>query len=103
MNSPTPLSVSQLNSQVRRLLETRYGNVEVEGEISNFSAPQSGHWYFTLKDDKAQMSCGAEKLEISAPQDIWAKTCASRSPKTAIWCGWAGTSASTSSAGATSS
>ena len=45
-----PLSVSELNSQVKGELERRFRDVWVEGEIHNFSAPYSGHWYFTLHD-----------------------------------------------------
>lgn len=45
-----PLSVSELNAEVRSSLEKRFRDVWVEGEIINFSAPRSGHWYFTLHD-----------------------------------------------------
>jgi exodeoxyribonuclease VII large subunit len=51
------VSVSQLNRSARRLLEGEFDLVYVEGEISNFANPSSGHWYFTLKDDKAQLRC----------------------------------------------
>jgi exodeoxyribonuclease VII large subunit len=51
------LSVSQLNRQVKRLLESHFGFVWVEGEISNLARPGSGHWYFTLKDDNGQVRC----------------------------------------------
>lgn len=50
-------SVSQLNREAKRLLATHFLLVKVEGEISNFSAPSSGHWYFTLKDNQAQIRC----------------------------------------------
>ena len=50
-------SVSQLNRSVRNLLETQLPMLWVEGEISNFARPGSGHWYLTLKDDKAQVRC----------------------------------------------
>lgn len=50
-------SVSQLNREAKRLLATHFLTVRVEGEISNFSAPSSGHWYFTLKDAQAQIRC----------------------------------------------
>ena len=50
-------SVSQLNRQARVLLEERFNIVWVRGEISNFHRPGSGHWYFTLKDDAAQVRC----------------------------------------------
>jgi len=49
------LTVSQLTAQVKDLLETSFPAVWVSGEISNFSRPSSGHCYFTLKDDAAQM------------------------------------------------
>ncbi|MGP4845911.1 exodeoxyribonuclease VII large subunit [Marinobacter sp. 1Y8] len=59
--SPKPraraLSVSELNHQVRHLLEVSFLQVWVEGEISSFSRPASGHWYFTLKDAKSQVKC----------------------------------------------
>lgn len=51
------ISVSQLNRSARRLLEMHFQQVWVEGEISNFACPSSGHWYFSLKDDKAQVRC----------------------------------------------
>lgn len=50
-------SVSQLNRRARQLLETHLSLLWVEGEISNLSRPTSGHWYFTLKDDSAQIRC----------------------------------------------
>src|SRR5215211_5659485 len=50
-----PLSVTELTSQVRGALEARFSSVWVEGEISNFKAAQSGHWYFTVKDEGAQL------------------------------------------------
>lgn len=51
------LSISELNKTVKGLLETEFSLIYVEGEISNFSRPSSGHWYFTLKDEKAQIRC----------------------------------------------
>src|ERR1041384_7966080 len=50
-----PVSVSELTSQIRGTLEKRFASVWVEGEISNFRAHSSGHWYFTLKDEFAQV------------------------------------------------
>jgi exodeoxyribonuclease VII large subunit len=41
--------------QVRGALEARFASVWVEGEISNFKMAQSGHWYFTIKDESAQL------------------------------------------------
>jgi exodeoxyribonuclease VII large subunit len=50
-----PLSVTELTMQVRGALESRFASVWVEGEISNFKAADSGHWYFTIKDSGAQL------------------------------------------------
>jgi exodeoxyribonuclease VII large subunit len=58
--SDTPartLTVSELNRQVRTLLESHFDYLWVEGEVSNFVAPGSGHWYFSLKDGNAQVRC----------------------------------------------
>ena len=49
------LSVSDLTTQLKGHLETGFPSVWVTGEISNFARPQSGHCYFTLKDDGAQI------------------------------------------------
>lgn len=50
-----PVSVSELTASIRNALENRFSFVWVEGEISNFRAHNSGHWYFTLKDEFAQL------------------------------------------------
>ncbi len=55
MPSETAITVSQLNRRVRTLLEQGVGRLWVEGEISNMSRPASGHIYFSLKDDAAQV------------------------------------------------
>lgn len=57
MTNPNIFTVSRLNSEVRLLLENEMGIVWLVGEISNFSAPVSGHWYLTLKDSRAQVKC----------------------------------------------
>ena len=60
INNPSErqiFSVSQLNRSVRHLIETQLPLLWVEGEISNFARPASGHWYLTLKDDQAQVRC----------------------------------------------
>jgi exodeoxyribonuclease VII large subunit len=53
----TILTVSELTRVVREILEGRIGEVWVEGEISNLRKQSSGHHYFTLKDDRAQIAC----------------------------------------------
>ncbi|MGF1730310.1 exodeoxyribonuclease VII large subunit [Photobacterium kasasachensis] len=50
-------TVSSLNAQVRLILENEMGVVWLVGELSNLSMPVSGHWYFTLKDSRAQVKC----------------------------------------------
>ena len=51
------LTVSELTARVRDLLSKNFMDVLVEGEVSNCREAQSGHIYFTLKDDKAQVRC----------------------------------------------
>lgn len=55
MNSA--ISVSTLNTQIKSLLETTFINVYVEGEISNLTYHNSGHIYFSIKDEKSTISC----------------------------------------------
>jgi exodeoxyribonuclease VII large subunit len=50
-------TVSRLNKEVRLLLESGLPVLWLEGELSNFAAPASGHWYFSLKDSQAQVRC----------------------------------------------
>jgi len=50
-------TVSELTGRIRELLAAAFAGVWVEGEISNFRDAQSGHLYFTLKDDRAQVKC----------------------------------------------
>ncbi|NKB46208.1 MAG: exodeoxyribonuclease VII large subunit [Legionellales bacterium] len=50
-------TVSQLNQTTRLLLEHELGQIWIEGELSNLSRPHSGHLYFSLKDDQAQIRC----------------------------------------------
>jgi exodeoxyribonuclease VII large subunit len=51
------LTVAELTRNIRGLLETRFGAVWVQGEISNYKLHPSGHQYFTLKDARAQIAC----------------------------------------------
>jgi exodeoxyribonuclease VII large subunit len=69
------LSVTQLMRRMKNLLEIQIGEVWVEGEVSNLKKQGSGHWYFSLKDEGAQISCamfgarkrvGADALEDGA-------------------------------------
>ena len=70
---PRVFTVSDLVRGVARTVEGRFGMVAVEGEISNFSTPRSGHLYFTLRDAEAQLPAvmfrsQAERLKF-APHD----------------------------------
>src|SRR4030095_9996025 len=51
------LTVSELTRAIRATLETKFGAVWVQGEISNYRLQPSGHRYFTLKDQRAAISC----------------------------------------------
>ena len=56
-SKPSALTVSELNRQVKRMLEVSYAQVWGVGELSSLARPSSGHWYFSLKDTKAQIRC----------------------------------------------
>lgn len=76
------LSVTQLLRRMKNLLELQVGEVWVEGEVSNLRRQPSGHWYFSLKDDCAQISCamfganrrqGADMVEDGAKLRVFAE------------------------------
>ncbi|HEY2274822.1 MAG TPA: exodeoxyribonuclease VII large subunit [Steroidobacteraceae bacterium] len=58
-------TVSRLNREVRSVLERALSVIWVEGELSNFSQPASGHWYFSLKDRGAQLRCVMFRMQNS--------------------------------------
>ncbi|MGI9307942.1 MAG: exodeoxyribonuclease VII large subunit [Gammaproteobacteria bacterium] len=58
------LSISQLNREARKLLESGLARVWVAGEISNIARPASGHVYFSLKDQKAQVRCAMWRTSV---------------------------------------
>ena len=53
--NPQVFTVTELTKQLRRLIEGKFGEVTVEGELSNVRMPPSGHCYFTIKDEAAQI------------------------------------------------
>jgi exodeoxyribonuclease VII large subunit len=67
------ISVSEITSHIKRTLEEDFSQVKVIGEISNFKAHVSGHWYFTLKDSNASINCtmwrGINNYVFFTPQD----------------------------------
>lgn len=67
------LTVSKLNRLARTILETEIGQIWLSAEISNFVAASSGHWYFTLKDQRAQvkgaMFKGANRRIVQKPKE----------------------------------
>jgi exodeoxyribonuclease VII large subunit len=70
-----PWTVSDLSRFLRALLESEplLQNIWVHGEISNLTRPKSGHWYFTLKDQTAQLPCvmwrSTAELQVRIPKD----------------------------------
>jgi len=66
-------SVSELNATAKLALEQEIGLIWLEAELSNLSRPASGHWYFSLKDKKAQIRCaffkGRNRLLNFSPED----------------------------------
>jgi len=61
--APKIYNVSELTEEIQNLLEERFDFVWVEGEISNFSAPVSGHYYMVLKDEKTQIRAVMFRLQ----------------------------------------
>ncbi|MBR4140948.1 MAG: exodeoxyribonuclease VII large subunit, partial [Campylobacter sp.] len=60
------MTVSELNEQAKTLLETSFSLVEVVGEVSKFTKnATSGHWYFTIKDEKSAVDCAMFKFANS--------------------------------------
>src|SRR5215831_14007282 len=59
---------SELTRQIRGTLETKFGSVWVQGEISNYKLHPSGHQYFTLKDQRAQISCVIWRDTMAPPR-----------------------------------
>ncbi|MEI8290458.1 MAG: exodeoxyribonuclease VII large subunit [Verrucomicrobiota bacterium] len=66
------LSVGELTSDIKRLLERQVGRVWVGGEITNLRAQSSGHAYFTLKDAAAQLSCVLFRGTAAAQRNLLA-------------------------------
>jgi exodeoxyribonuclease VII large subunit len=64
------LTVSELTTSVRRLLENELGDVWVTGEVTNLRVQASGHVYFTLKDATAQLSCVLFRNEAVANREF---------------------------------
>lgn len=73
MPEPNILTVARLTYEIKNLLEDSFEDVIVTGELSNFKDHYSGHWYFTLKDADAQISCSMwssnNKKVFFKPQD----------------------------------
>src|SRR6187200_1958512 len=62
------LTVSELTRSIRGTLETKFRTVWVQGEISNYKLHPSGHQYFTLKDQRAQIACVIWRDTVSPPR-----------------------------------
>ena len=64
-NNQEIISVSDVNNLAKGLLEKDLSNVWIQGEISSFTAHGSGHWYFTIKDQKSSLDCVMFKFDNS--------------------------------------
>lgn len=66
-------SVSDLTKEIKIVLEEGFGDIQVQGELSNFKAHVSGHWYFSLKDSDATINCtmwrGINNYVFFTPKD----------------------------------
>lgn len=80
--APKALSVTQLCRRIKNVVEIEVGELWIEGEVSNLKKQASGHWYFSLKDDGAQIQCamfgarkrsGHEALEDGARVRVFAE------------------------------
>src|SRR5512137_64510 len=56
-------TVSEFTDKIKEILEREYPSVWIQGEISNFRSAPSGHFYFTLKDESAQIRCVMFRLQ----------------------------------------
>lgn len=81
-SAPKALTVTQLLRRMKNMLESQVGELWVEGEVSNLKKQGSGHWYFSLKDEGAQIQCamfgaakrpGAAALEDGAQVRVFAE------------------------------
>ena len=76
---PQKLTVSRLVELIREVVESNFFVVTVEGEVSNFATPASGHWYFTLKDGQSQLRAvmfrSRNRLVVRPPADGLAVVC----------------------------
>lgn len=68
------LTVTQLNENIKSLLEASFDTLWVEGEISNLRRPSSGHVYFTLKDEKSQIRAVIFKILPFQRQPLWSRS-----------------------------
>ena len=71
--SVTPYTVSQITARIRDCLEDAFYEIWVEGEVSDLRVPSSGHTYFMLKDEQAQLRCvlfkGNQRFLKFRPED----------------------------------
>ncbi|MCP4827572.1 MAG: exodeoxyribonuclease VII large subunit, partial [Proteobacteria bacterium] len=69
---PSVYQVSEFTREVRAVLEGRFSEIWITGEVSNLATPASGHIYFSLKDDRAQIRCAmfrSRRLKYSGDLD----------------------------------
>lgn len=66
----TIYTVTQINNNADNILQTKFGNISIQGEISSFNISPSGHAYYTLKDDSSELSCVMFSGQFEKYKDI---------------------------------
>ena len=70
----TIYTVTQINNNVDNLLQTKFENISIKGEISSFNISPRGHAYYTLKDQSSELSCIMFSGQLTNYKDInWYK------------------------------
>ena len=62
----TPKSVSEISNEIKRFIEGNFNNVYIKGEIFGAKRADSGHWYFSLKDEQAVLSAVCRRSTASS-------------------------------------
>tara|TARA_B100001250_G_C19774668_1_gene778968 strand:+ start:279 stop:1481 length:1203 start_codon:yes stop_codon:yes gene_type:complete len=66
----TTYTVTQINNNVDNLLQTKFANISIQGEISSFNISPSGHAYYTLKDESSELSCVMFSSQLKKYKEI---------------------------------
>ena len=66
----TIYTVTQINNNADNILQKKFDNISIQGEISSFNISPSGHAYYTLKDDTSELSCVMFSSQLRNYKDI---------------------------------